>query len=136
MNTFPSNKGMSSLAHIYHPLMYTLVLAIMSMIHAWWKSCSSLFKFWREVYLSSIKVMFTLNIGPLSRKYACGHDVSSVWGRQWLFSFLVRFIANNCLIIIVDAQNNFCHQVHILFLICSHFLYKSVEFHWRISWKW
>ena len=30
MNMLPYKKGMSSLAHLYHPLMHTLVLAIMS----------------------------------------------------------------------------------------------------------
>ena len=97
---------------------------IVSSNRAQWKSCRSLFKVWCEVYFNSIKVMFTPNIGLLSRKDACGHALSSVWGRQWLFSFLVKFIANNCLIIIGDAQYNFCHQVHILFLICWHFFTK------------
>ena len=53
--------------YLYHPLMHTLVLAIMSMIHAQWKSCSSLFKVWCEVYISSMKVMITPTVGHLSR---------------------------------------------------------------------
>ena len=67
--TFYMVYGFSTILYIwylYHPLMHTLVLAVMSMIHAQWKSCSRLFKVWCEVYLSSMKVMITLSIGHLS----------------------------------------------------------------------
>ena len=68
--TFYMVYGFSTILYIwylYHPLMHTLVLAIMSMIHAQWKSCSNLFKVWCEVYLSNMKVMITSSIGHLSR---------------------------------------------------------------------
>ena len=92
-----------------------VLFRVISLIREQWKFCIILFKVWCEVYLSSIKVMITHNIGLLSRKDACGHALSSVWGRQWLFSFFVKFIANNCLII-------YCGFSKQLFPSSSHFV--------------